>query len=505
MPRNPAIARRCVSLALALVVCGAVAYGQTSAVRQDIGLRSTLAQAGTASQPVYGMPPGAGAGDTGFISTNGPRKAGKRTAARATKKAKQAEQPTPESARLAARVRRTIAADETAGTARLRPARRVVEDDPYAPLGLRVGSFDMKPSAEVSAGYDDNPFRTAGGRGSRFTLVKAKVETKSDWSRHELAGELRGAFTDYQQVSGNDRPEAEAKLRGRIDVTSASRIELEGRAALTTEPAGSPDAVTSARRPPDVYTFGGTAGYVHRFNRLEVGLRGSVERSVYQDAELLSGAVLDLSDRDYTAYGVALRGSYEVTPGIKPFIEAGVDRRVFDHEVDFGGVRRGSDGVRARAGFEFGRERVVTGEAAAGFAARHYQDPSLNDISGLIFDASLVWTASALTKVKLKASSEIGETTLAGASGVFQRQAGIEIEHAFRRWLIGTASVVFGQDDYRGAGRRDDKLTLAAGLTYHLNRFAALKGEMRREQLRSTSPGQDYTANIVMLGLRLQR
>jgi hypothetical protein len=502
LPRISATAHGCASLALASIVCAATALGQAPTQREEFGLRPTIAQSGTSSQPAYGSPPGAGAGETGYVSAGSRKK--KRTAG-AAKKKPAAEPPSEESARLASRVRRALAADAASGTVQRRPVRRVAEEDPYAQPGLRAGSFEVTPSAEVSLGYDDNPFRTTVGRGSRFTLVKAKVETKSNWSRHELAGELRGAFTDYQQVSGNDRPEAKAKLRGRIDVSAASRVELEGRAALTTEAAGSPDAVTSAKRPPNVYAFGGTAGYVQRFNRLQLGLRGSIERSVYQSAELISGTVLDLSDRDFTAYGVALRGSYEVTPGIKPFIETGVDLRVFDRDVDFGGVQRGSDGLRARAGVEFAREGVFTGEASAGVAARHYRDPALDDISGLIFDASLVWRATALTKVTLKANSEIGETTLAGASGVFQRQAGVEVEHAFRRWLIGTASVVYGQDDYRGAGRRDDRLTLSAALTHHLNRFAALKAEIRREELRSTVAGQDYTANIVMVGLRLQR
>jgi hypothetical protein len=50
-----------------------------------------------------------------------------------------------------------------------------------------------------------------------------------------------------------------------------------------------------------------------------------------------------------------------------------------------------------------------------------------------------------------------------------------------------------------------DRLGLSAALAYHFNRYAALKGEVRREELRSNVPGQNYTANIVMLGLRLQR
>lgn len=492
------------SLLLASIACAAAAFGQGRIGSDDFTLRPTLAQSSKVTEPVFGSPPGAGAGGTGFVSTNAAKNAG-RTAASAQEKSARAATPAQPSAKLAARVREALAADDVTGTTTPRRRRRATEEDPYAPPGLRIGSFDVKPSAEVAFGHDDNPFRTMQRRGSRFVQYKMAVETKSNWSRHELAGELRGAFTDYLQVSGNDRPEAEARLRGRIDVTSTGRIELEGRALLTTDAAGSPDAVTSARRPPHNYTFGGTAGFVQRFNRLELGLRGNIDRNLYQDAKLLSGAVLDRSDRDYTGYGLALRGTYEVTPGIKPFLEAGVDRREFDHRVDFSGVRRGSDGLRARAGVEFAREGILTGEISAGFAKRRYRDPSLSDISGLIFEASLVWTASALTRVTLKANSEIGETTLAGASGVFQRQASVMIDHAFRRWLVGTASVTYGQEDYRGASRRDDKLTLAAGLAYHLSRYAALKGEVRREQLRSTAPGQDYTANIVMVGLRLQR
>jgi hypothetical protein len=483
-----------------------VAFGQTTLGQDEFGLRPTLVPGGKKSLKKFaaaeakGSPPGSGAGDTGFVSTNPPAKKSKKTRQAAPAAI------SPAAAKLAARAPRLEQEDDVTGTVRrLPPHRPAEEEDPYAPLGFRAGSFDVRPSAEIDGGYDDNPFRTGGGRGSRFTMLSAKVETKSNWSRHELAGELRGAFTDYLQISGADRPEAEAKLRGRIDVTATGRLEFEGRAALATEAAGSPDAITSARRPPNIYTLAGAAGYVHRFNRFEVGLRGNVERNTYQDAKLISGGVQDLSDRDYAAYGATLRGSYEMTPGIKPFLEAGVDRRVFDLDVDFSGVRRGSDGWRTRAGVEFGRKGWLTGEASVGFAHRRYRDPTLDAVSGLIVESSLVWKATALTTVTLKANSEIGETTLPGASAVFVRQASVAIDHAFRRWLIGSASVTYGQEDYRGAGREDERLGLTAALTYRLNRHAALKGELRREQLRSNVDGQDFTANIVMVGLRLQR
>jgi hypothetical protein len=83
--------------------------------------------------------------------------------------------------------------------------------------------------------------------------------------------------------------------------------------------------------------------------------------------------------------------------------------------------------------------------------------------------------------------------------------ASVTIDHAFRRWLIGSAGISYASDDYRGSGLREDRFGLQAGFTYHMNRFAALKGEVRREHLRSTAADADYTAHVFMLGLRLQR
>jgi hypothetical protein len=244
---------------------------------------------------------------------------------------------------------------------------------------------------------------------------------------------------------------------------------------------------------------------VQRFNRFEVGVRGLFDRYLYDSAELTSGATFSLSDRNYNAYGARLRGAYEWTPGIKPFAEVGLDTRKFDLDVDFTGIRRGSDGWLARAGVAFERKGFLTGEISAGYMQRRYRDPSLSEISGLLFDSSLIWTATPLTRVTLGATSTIEESFVAGASGMFRHEAKIIVEHAFRHWLTGAVNFSYGIEDYRGIGRDDHRLRTGASLTYYLNRYMALRGEYRYEQLISDLPGQSVTANVGLLGLRLQR
>ena len=452
----------------------------------------------------YASPPGSGAKVTGFVSAQTPAM----RAAKAKKKSlpKRTAQRTPLPTTGAVAQPRPGADPEVTGaipTPR-KPPRRI-EEEPYAPVGIPAGGFTLRSILDLWAGYDSNALRTPGGPASRFTVIAPQFSARSNWARHELTADLRGSYTDYLDVTGNNRPEAYSTVRSRIDVTSLTKLELEGRAALTTESPGSPDEVAAVVRPPNIYSFGATAGLVQRFNRFEIGLRALIDRYLYQNATLTNGAIVDLADRDYLSHGLRLRGSYELTPGVRPFVETGVDRRVFDLPVDFTGIRRGSDGWFARAGLAFERKGFLTGEISAGYMRRNYRDPTLPDISGLIFDSSLVWTASPLTKVTLAASSTIDETMVPGASGLFRHEARLTVEHEFRRYLIGTASLGYGIEDYIGAPNDGRRLRASAGLLHYLNRSLAARAELRHERLRSNVPGQDYTANIALVGLRLQR
>jgi hypothetical protein len=129
----------------------------------------------------------------------------------------------------------------------------------------------------------------------------------------------------------------------------------------------------------------------------------------------------------------------------------------------------------------------------------------LQDITGLIFDGQLTWIATGLTTFKLNAASGIDETSVFGASGVLRHEARLSMDHAFRRWLIGSLGVGWLREDYEGTTLVNDYLRISAALTYSLNRSLALKAEYRNEQFFSSVAGQDYTANIGLIGIRLQR
>jgi uncharacterized protein (PEP-CTERM system associated) len=94
---------------------------------------------------------------------------------------------------------------------------------------------------------------------------------------------------------------------------------------------------------------------------------------------------------------------------------------------------------------------------------------------------------------------------LQGVSGDFSRDFSLEVDHAFRRWLIGTLKVGYGHDIYVGSERTDNRYFASAGIAYKLTRDMQVRAELRRDWLHSTISTADYTATAILVGLRLQR
>jgi hypothetical protein len=478
--------------------------------------RRTLAQPGAPSTFVS---PGSGAGTTGFDSTNNRKARSRKTSKTAAAGAAIA----PGVAVLAASplekpadVTGSIVAGAPGappvqlGPIRTFPKKRKVEpipDDPYAALGVRAGAFDLYPAVELIGGYDSDPGREPGGKGAWLYTVAPELRARSNWSRHEFKADLRGSYTGYSpdETPTLSRPYFNGKIDGRIDVTHETRIDLGGRLLVSTDNPGSPNLQAGLAKLPIYVTGGGALGVGQQFNRFEASIKGDVARTIYQNSILTDGSTVSNDDRNFDQYGGLLRGSYELSPGLKPFVEVGVDTRVHDLNVDSSGYQRNSKGLTAQGGAKFEFTRLIIGEAAIGYTQRTYEDPRLADISAVIGNVSLLWTASALTNVKLIAASSVGESTVAGVSGVLYRDVGVQVDHAFRRWLVGSLKLGFGVDDYVGMDRIDRRYSAGVGLTYKLNRSVQVKGEFRQDWLRSNVSGVDYTASIFLLGLRLQR
>jgi hypothetical protein len=482
--------------------------------------------------PTYGLPAASGASDQGFDSLNRARKKPKFYPGQAKPKPPGPGNPTP-TARVPAssngRVRLSIPPSETAnktpiapamaGTVSGQPLRRrlKIDDDPFGAVGDYAGSFLIKSVLELRGGYDTNPGRLATPVGAPFWVVAPEFLAVSDWERHALVADLRGSFTGYgnslpptidgaisSAPTNINRPDFLGHVDGRLDVTEDTHIASQVRLRVATDNPGSPNIQAGLASYPVYATFGGTLGVDQRFNRLQLSGGGTVDRTVYQNSTLTDGTISSNDDRNFNQYGGIGRVSYELMPGLKPFVEAEGDSRFHDQFLDNNGYARNSSGGYAKAGTSFEFSRLLTGEISVGFAARNYVDPRLDRLQGLLTASSLIWTATPLTTAKFYSTTSIDETIVPGVSGVLTHTYTFEVDHDFRRWLTAIGKFTYGTYDYQGDGRFDRTYSLEGDLIYKLTRSLWIKGTLQRNILDSNVVGASSASTVVMLGVRLQ-
>lgn len=406
-----------------------------------------------------------------------------------------------------------------AGTLDGQPPRKPlpVDTDPFGAVGDYAGSFLIKSAVELRGGYDTNPGRTTTPQGSGFWVVAPEFLAVSNWDRHALVADLRGSFTGYGNslpplVDGAissaptniDRPDFTGHIDGRVDVTDFTHITSELRLRVATDNPGSPNIAAGLAKYPVYATFGSTVGLDQQFNRLDVAAGATFDRTVYQDSVLTDGSIASNADRAFNQYGGVGRVSYELTPAIKPFVEAEADSRFHDQFIDNSGYARNSTGGYAKGGTSFEFSRLLTGEIAVGFAERNYADPRLAQLSGLLTSSSLIWTATPLTTAKFNSTTSIDETVLPGVSGVLTHTYTFEVDHDLRRWLTAVGKFTYGTYDYQGDGRSDKTYSVEGDLIYKMTRNLWLTGTLRRDILDSNVPLASSASTVVMLGVRAQ-
>ncbi|MGH6715086.1 MAG: outer membrane beta-barrel protein [Bradyrhizobium sp.] len=398
------------------------------------------------------------------------------------------------------------------------PRRRLKpDDDPFGAVGDYVGSFLVKSAVELYTGYDSNPGRIYQPHGLPFWVVAPEFLAVSDWDRNALVADLRGSFTGYggslpatidgvpsPAPTNVSRPDFNGHVDGRLDVSKNTDITAEARLLVSTDNPGSPTIEAGLAGYPIYTTLGGTVGFDQKFNRLQIYGGAMVDRTAYQNSTLTDGTTASNDDRDFNQYGGVARASYEVMPGLKPFVEVEGDTRVHDLQFDRDGFERDSTGGYASAGTSFEFTQLLTGEFSIGWAERNYVDPKLDRLQGLLTKSSLVWSATPVTTAKFSSDTQIDETTLPGSSGTLVHTYAVEVDHDFRRWLTAIGKFSYGTFDYQGIGRSDKTYSTEGDLIYKMTRNLWIKGSLSYDVLASNVPLSSSKATVVMLGVRVQ-
>lgn len=381
----------------------------------------------------------------------------------------------------------------------------VPDPDPYAPLGLRVGTFTVTPTLETGLTATDNALSSPVKQSGIFSDTTLRLEAVSGWPRHEARV---NAFATWRQaVSGPGESEPSLGIDGqfRLDFGADHAVNAKAGYELRQESAESPVSIPAGAKRPLLHRLDASLGLEKTEGRLRYALTGEILRDAYGNADLATGGTLDQSDRNFTLVNGRLRVGYAISPALAPFIEGEYGRRIHDNRVDASGYQRSSDRYALRGGVAVDLGEKLNGELAAGYVRESLDDARLPDIGGLSLLASLNWSPERGTRVSLTGETTVEGTTTAGSSGSLLQSGTLSLERQIRANLTGNAEFSASLRDYAGAPGRDVTLAGQLGFTWWLNRNLGLTTRLRHERLTSTLPGRDYTSNSAFLGLKLQR
>lgn len=373
----------------------------------------------------------------------------------------------------------------------------------YDAVGVRAGAFTVFPEVSVTGTYNDNIYATDTNTESDFiTTLGARVSAQSNWSRHALNLRASVAQQLYADNDDEDRLDWNVGSDGRIDITRDTNLSGGLSYAELTEDRGAPNAIGLAAEPTEYSLLQANAAFNHRFNRVTSSLGATYADYDYDTVPLFGGGTLNQDFRDREEFTQFLRLGYDVSPDTNVYVQGTINQRKYDQQPPAVALNRDSDGYAVVVGSEFRLTNLAQGGVYVGYQSQDYDDPTLPEIDGLAFGASVDWFVTPLTTVRFEAASSIEETISAGASGYTDNSVGLRVDHELMRNVILGGHASYANQDYEGIARDDDVIRAGVGVDYLLNRNFSLRLGYDYTERDSSANPFDYTRNEVGLTLR---
>jgi hypothetical protein len=190
---------------------------------------------------------------------------------------------------------------------------------------------------------------------------------------------------------------------------------------------------------------------------------------------------------------------------LKPFLQGGIGKRVYDESVDRNGEDRSGTLVDLRAGLQVDLHEKLTGEMAVGYSWQDFNAGTIQTLDGITVNGTLNWSPERDTLVRLTAQTSFGGSTTAGDNGLLSYYFQTEAERRVRDNLAFNASASYQQSIYDTAGGSDRDYKVGVGAEYWVSRFVSLTANLDYERYDSMTPGNSWDATSVRIGVALQR
>jgi len=341
----------------------------------------------------------------------------------------------------------------------------------YEPPGVRLGGVVVRPTLSTGVGYTSNALGQRGGRGSALMQTSGSVLAGTDWGRHAIGGFL--SFDDQrlpgataQSTSAQSATAWTAALGGTAEI-GRDRLVL-GVAHLDLFQTSRALDGLPIDRPGRFRVNNARASYIWRTGRLSVTPGLSLSDTRHEDV-FVAGRRVVQRYRDRTA----IEGNVTVRWELAPLRDLVLDLRGvgFDHaRREPGQPSRDATTVALLAGIDYATDAVWRVRALAGLQRRAFADPTLSPVTGVVAEASVIWTPSGLTTLTATLSRRIEDAAELSAVSYTFTGARLVLDHELFRNLLLAGSLDLQQAEYQQRGGRDRLVGVGLGASWLIDR-----------------------------------
>ena len=382
---------------------------------------------------------------------------------------------------------------------------KLQDKETYDAPGITAGEFTLRPTLKQGLTWTSNADSSANGKSAVLSETEMKLRAESNWSRHRLNLEAVGSFR--KTLSGEAVSDPTLGLSADFGIDVSTAVQVTGLASWNhgKESASAPTGFASPFTRPTLDTLRASLGVAYDPGLIGLTTTGQVARQMYGSAVDSLGVSVPQSDRNNTFASVTLRGSYDLSPALTPFLEAELGRRIYDHTVDASGLRRSATRYGLRAGVTANLGEKLSGEFAAGWLMENIDDTSLKNVSGLDLKGTLNWSPQRGTNVAFALGTTVEGATSATSSGSVLYTSSATLTRTIRPNLEANFALGLGWRDYASTSPSETILSAEAGGTYFLNRYVGINGRLRHERILTPDATRKQSTSSIYLGVTLRR
>ncbi|MBC8038416.1 MAG: outer membrane beta-barrel protein, partial [Rhizobiales bacterium] len=313
------------------------------------------------------------------------------------------------------------------------PLKRKPTVDPHAPVGVRTGGIIAYPSITVGSVVTSNVREASSGAEAAIgSRLQPALRFESDWARHSFTGQALYDRIDYFDHSDLTEQRADIFSKFRLDIRALTRAEFEAAYNLDQSGLADSDVPASAVGFRTEHRINTAAALIHDFGPLETRLKAGAGLQIYDDVKLSGGGREDNADRDYATPSLSLRATYTDPPMLQPYVQAAYDPRYYLRKRDRDGFKRSSQGLGVSAGVVIDRGPFWSGDLAAIYLWRDYDDQALDSNTALGLDGSLMWRPNELTRIVLAFGTSLEDSVSTTSSSNRNWTGRIDLTHGLR-------------------------------------------------------------------------